>query len=133
MLTIPMPRCKSYNYNQHIMLVINLEEQLQPGTFEHAVHYLIEQKIDLTAFHDQYRDDDTGRPVYDPALLLKIVLFAYSKGITSSREIEWCCHTNIVFKAFSCDLVPHFTTIAEFISGQPEARCDCDGRYRFCE
>ena len=116
-----MPRFQSYNYDQHIMLVINLEEQLQPGSFEHAIHYLIEHKIDLGEFYTHYNNDDTGRPAYDPALLLKIVLFAYSKGITSSREIEWCCHTNIVFKALSCDLVPHFTTIAEFVSGRTQA------------
>ena len=48
--------------------------------------------------------------------LLKIILFAYSKGITSSREIEWSCETNIIFKALSCDTVPHFTTIASFVS-----------------
>jgi hypothetical protein len=29
------------------MVVINYQEQLQPGTFEHAVHYLIEHKLDL--------------------------------------------------------------------------------------
>ena len=116
-----MPRFQDYNYNQHIMLVVNLEEQLQPGTFEHAIHHLIEQRIDLSVFHEHYRNDETGRPAYDPALLLKIVLFAYSKGITSSREIEWCCHTNITFKALSCDLVPHWTTIADFISARSKA------------
>ena len=54
-------------------------------------------------------------------ILLKIILFAYSKGITSSRQIQWCCETNIIFKALSCDTVPHFTTIAHFISSQPQA------------
>src|SRR5690606_30117317 len=44
---------------------------------------------------------------------------AYSKGITSSREIEWCCKSNIIFKALSCDTVPHFTTIANFVSSFP--------------
>ena len=38
-----MPRFKHYNYDQDTMVVINYQEQLQPGTFEHAVHYLIEQ------------------------------------------------------------------------------------------
>lgn len=40
------------------------------------------------------------------------MLFAYSKGITSNREIQWCCENNVLFKALSCDTVPHFTTIA---------------------
>ncbi len=98
------------------MVVINYQEQLQPGTFEHAIHFLIENKLDLTIFYPNYKNDDGGRPAYDPAILLKIILFAYSKGITSSREIEWCCETNIIFKALSCDTVPHFTTIASFVS-----------------
>ena len=111
-----MPRFKHYNYDQDSMVVINYQEQLQPGTFEHAIHYLIEHKLDLSVFHPKYRNEDTGRLAYDPAILLKIILFAYSKGITSSREIQWCCETNILFKALSCDTVPHFTTLAKFVS-----------------
>jgi transposase len=39
-------------------------------------------------FEDRYQNDETGAPAYDPAILLKIILFAYSKGITSSRAIN---------------------------------------------
>lgn len=112
-----MPKYIPYDYNQSAMVVINYLDQLQPGTFEHAIHYLIDNKLDLSIFHTKYQNEDNGRPAYDPAVLLKIILFAYSKGITSSREIQWCCETNIIFKALSCDTVPHFTTIAAFVSG----------------
>lgn len=112
-----MPKFLPYDYNQSAMVVINYLDQLQPGTFEHAIHYLIDNKLDLSIFHCKYNNNDNGRPAYDPAVLLKIILFAYSKGITSSREIQWCCETNIIFKALSCDTVPHFTTIAAFVSG----------------
>src|SRR5690606_6392628 len=115
-----MPKFKPYNYNQDAMVVINYKDQLQPGTFEHAIHFLIEQKLDLSIFDHHYCNDDGGRPAYDPAILLKIILFAYSRGITSSREIQWCCETNIIFKALSCDTVPHFTTIAAFVSSYPK-------------
>ncbi|WP_040480573.1 transposase, partial [Vreelandella boliviensis] len=111
-----MPRFKAYNYDQNAMVVINYQDQLQPGTFEHAVHYLIEHKLDLSVFHPKCRNDATGRLAYDSAILLKIILFAYSKGITSSREMQWCFETNIIFKALSCDTVPHFTTLASFVS-----------------
>jgi len=111
-----MAKYKPYNYDQSSMVVINYQEQLQPGTFEHALHHLIDARMDLSIFYPHYKNDDTGRPAYDPAILLKIILFAYSKGITSSREIQWCCETNIIFKALSCDSVPHFTTIASFVS-----------------
>ncbi len=71
-------------------------------------------------FEARYRNDETGAPAYDPALLLKIVLYAYSRGITSSREIAQACRENVVFMALSADTQPHFTTIAEFISGMGE-------------
>lgn len=93
-----MPRFKHYNYDQDTMVVINYQEQLQPGTFEYAVHYLIEYKLYLSVFHPKYRNDGTGRLAYDPAILLKIILFGYSKGIISSREIQWCCETHIIAK-----------------------------------
>jgi transposase len=111
-----MPKFLSYDYSQSSMVVINFQDQLQPGSFEHAVHYLIEHKLDLSIFYPRYRNEETGRPAFDPAILLKIILFAYSKGITSSREIEWCCKTNIIFKSLSCDTEPHFTTLAGFVS-----------------
>jgi len=115
-----MPNFIPYDYNQSSMIVINYQDQLQPGTFEYAIHHLIDNNIDLSIFYSKYNNESGGRIAYDPAVLLKIILFAYSRGITSSREIEWCCSTNIIFKALSCDTVPHFTTIASFVSDSPE-------------
>lgn len=115
-----MPKFMRYDYNQNTMVVINYQDQLLPGTFEHAIHYLIEKRLDLSVFNPVYKNDNNGRPAYDPAILLKIILFAYSRGITSSRLIEWQCRYNIIFKALSCDSVPHFTTIADFISAYPD-------------
>lgn len=114
-----MAKYLPYDYSQNTMVAVNFEDQIQPGTFEHALHYLIERKLDLSIFDREYRNDDAGRPAYSPAILLKIILFAYSKGITSSREIAWCCRNNIIFKALSCDTEPHFTTIASFVSSYP--------------
>jgi transposase len=115
-----MPRFISLNYQQSTMVVINYLDQLQAGTFEHAIHHLIDSTLDLSVFYPKYKNNKNGRPVYDPAALLKIILFAYSKGITSSREIQWCCEMNIIFKALSCDSVPHWTTIAVFVSGRKQ-------------
>jgi transposase len=116
-----MPKYLPYNYDQIEMIAINFADQLQPGTFEHAVHYLVEGRLDLSVFDVNYKNDDTGRYAYDPAILLKVILFAYSKGITSSCEIQWCCETNIVFMALACNSVPHFTTIAGFVSSNTDA------------
>lgn len=114
-----MPRFKPYSYDQSKMIPIDFHSQLQAGTFEFALNHLVDE-MDLSIFDDRFVNDETGAPAYDPAILLKIVLFAYSRGITSSREIEQACRENVVFMALSADSHPHFTTIARFISSMDE-------------
>lgn len=110
-----MPRFKEYDYRQTVMLPVDFEQQILPGTFEHSVHYLVDNELDLSIFDSKFKNDETGCPAYDPAILLKIVLLAYSRGVTSSRKIEALCRENVIFMALSADSRPHFTTIAEFI------------------
>jgi transposase len=97
-------------------LPVDLARQLLPGTFEHAVHHLVEHAIDLTSFDARFRNDATGAPAYPPALLLKVVLAAYAHGVVSSRGIERLCREHVTFIALCGDQPPHFTTIAAFVS-----------------
>lgn len=98
-------------------LAVDLERQLLPGSFEHALNYLIDIELDLTGFDARYCNDQRGASAYPPAMLLKIILFAYSQGIVSSRAIERACREHVTFIALSGDSGPHFTTIADFVSG----------------
>jgi transposase len=109
-------RYKHYDYGQSKMVPVRFEEQILPGTFEHTLARVIDERIDLSVFEARYRNDEVGAPAYDPAILLKVILFAYSKGVISSREIERLCRENVVFMALSADSRPHFTTIASFIA-----------------
>ena len=115
-----MAKYKNYDYSQGRFIPVYFDKQILPGTFEHTLHYLIDNEIDLSPFDGRYRNDETGAPAYDPAILLKIILYAYSRGITSSRKIEECCRENIIFMALSAESTPHFTTIADFISSVDE-------------
>ena len=116
-----MPNFKKYSYNQDSMVVINFEEQIQQHPFAFSIHKLIDQYIDLSCFYEKYSNDKGGRSAYDPAILLKVILFAYSKGVTSSREIQWQCEHNVIFQSLACGAVPHFTSIASFVSSYPDA------------
>jgi transposase len=109
-----------YDYRQSKFLPVSFDKQILPGSFEYSLSYLIDQELDLSIFEHRYANDEVGRPAYDPAILLKIVLLAYSRGITSSRKIAAMCDQNVVFMAISADSRPHFTTIADFVSGCPE-------------
>jgi transposase len=111
-----MARYKHYDYGQMKMLPVSFDRQILPGTFEHTLNRLIEEDFDLSLFEARYQNDETGAPAYDPAILLKIILLAYARGVTSSRQIERLCQENVVFMALSADSAPHFTTIADFVS-----------------
>lgn len=111
-----MARYKPYDYRQGKFIPISFDKQILPGSFEYTLSHLIDHELDLSVFNNRYINDDTGAPAYDPALLLKIILYAYSRGITSSRKIEELCRENVIFMALSCDTKPHFTTIADFVS-----------------
>lgn len=111
-----MAKYKAVNYGQGQFIPVFFDKQILPGTFEYALHNLIDSKFDISIFDQRYNNDETGAPAYDPRILLKIILFAYSRGITSSRKIARCCEENIVFMALSANTRPHFTTIADFIS-----------------
>ena len=132
-----MPTFIDYNYDQMKMLAVSYDKQILPPTFESSLIYLIDEKLDLTIFHGRYQNDDNGRPANDPAILLKMVLCAYSRGVTSRRQIERLCRENVLFMAISADSQPNFTTLAEFISssqkeiahlfGQVLLICDTQG------
>ena len=115
-----MARYKDYDYNQDKLLPVNFSEQILPRSFEYTLNYLVDNELDLSVFESRYNNDETGCPAYDPAILLKIVLAAYARSFTSSRDIERLCRENIIFMALSADSQPHFTTIAGFISNMSE-------------
>jgi transposase len=98
-------------------LAVDLHKQLLPGSFAHAVHYLLDNDFDLSGFDARYRNDDTGASAYPPGMLLKLILCAYAEGVVSSRGIERLCREHVTFIALSGDNAPHFTTLAAFVSG----------------
>jgi len=116
-----MAKYKPYSTSQGIFAPVHLSHQIQPGTFEYTLNHLIENVLDLSILGSRFSNDETGAPAYDPKILLKIVLFAYSRGIMSSRKIARACKENMVFVALSANTKPHFTTIANFISSMDEA------------
>src|SRR3989344_1867288 len=115
-----MARYKDYSYDQQKLLPVRYSEQILPGTFEYTLGYVIDHEIDLSVFDARYRNDEGGAPAYDPRILLKIILFAYSRGVVSSRRIESLCRENVVMMALSADTQPHWTTISELISSSHE-------------
>src|SRR5210317_156549 len=86
-----MAKYKPYDYSQSLLIPVSLQEQLMPGTLEFAIHTLVEGRMDMSVFDSKYQNDETGRRAYDPKVLLKVVLLAYTatrqhdKGIAKAE------------------------------------------------
>jgi transposase len=115
-----MAKYKRYDYSQSVLIAVSLQEQLVPGTLEFAIHTLVESRMDMSVFDCNYQNDETGRSAYDPKMLLKVVLLGYSRGLTSSRQIERACCENVLFMAMSCNQRPDHSTIAPFVSSMKD-------------
>jgi transposase len=115
-----MAKFKTYDYRQRVLLPVSLADQLMSGTLEFAIHTLVEKRLDMSIFEGKYCNDETGRAAYDPKILLKVVLLAYSRGLISSRKIEQACRENVVFMALACGQQPDHSTIAAFVSSMKD-------------
>lgn len=102
---------------RHSLLVpVVLSEQIIPGSFAFALEYLVETELDLSQLDAHFHNDEVGASAYDPRVMLKIVLLAYSEGLISSRAIERACARNVQFIAISGDSQPSHAHIAKFVS-----------------
>ena len=103
------------------LITVDFARQILPGSFEYALCYLIDHEMDLAEFDHRFCNDEGGAPAYAPALVLKIVLLAYSRGLVSARAIESACQQKVLVRAVCGGATPHFTTLAAFVSTGGEA------------
>jgi len=106
---------------QSLFLAVNLKEQLLPGSYEFMLNEIIGTKIDLSVFDKKYKNDVVGASAVPPSVLLKLIIYGYHNGCISSRKIYELNNNNIIAKALTGDMAIHWTTIADFISGNKEA------------
>jgi transposase len=57
---------------------------------------------------------ETGRPGYDPRLLMGLYLWGHLNGLCSSRKLARECHRNLEVMWLCLNLHPDFKTIADF-------------------
>lgn len=85
-----------------------------PG--DHAVWVLIEvvDHLDVTALEARYAQGGPGRRAFDPRMLLALLIYAYSAGVRSSRQIERLCRTDVAMRVICGLQEPDHTVIARF-------------------
>src|SRR3954447_26088244 len=113
-------RFVSCDREQSFLLPPDVREWLPEG---HLAWFVIDavEEIDLDAFYVAYRQDGRSRPAYDPAMMVALLLYAYSRGIRSSRVIERACEEDVAFRVLAAQRRPDHATIARFIERHRDA------------
>jgi len=70
------------------------------------------ERLDLSAFEQEYSEE--GHPAYHPALLLKVWLYAYALGVTSSRRLEQRVREDLAFRYLAGGAQPDFWALNDF-------------------
>ncbi len=104
-------RC--YDQDQPMLLPADLREWLPAGHPARMVDDLVEHGLDLAGVYADYTEV-RGAPPYDPRLMVKVLVYGYSHGITSSRALERRCHDDIAFRFLTAQAAPDFVAIARF-------------------
>src|SRR3954471_545288 len=105
---------------QSFLMAPDVREWLPEG---HLAWFVIDAvgEMDLDAFYVAYRQDGRSRPAYDPAMMVALLLYAYSRGIRSSRVIERACEEDVAFRVLAAQQQPDHATIARFIERHENA------------
>lgn len=101
---------KPYRMGQ-LQLPTNLEDLIPTNHLVRRVHEAIE-KMDLEPLIRQYKGGGTSS--YHPKMLLKVLVYAYTQQIYSSRKIAKALRENIHFMWISGNSTPDFRTINRF-------------------
>jgi transposase len=99
--------------DQELLLPPSLREWLAE---DHLAWFVLDavDAIDLGAFYSEYRDDGWGRAAFDPKMMVALLLYAYSVGERSSRQIERRCREDIAFRVICANQIPDHATVARF-------------------
>jgi transposase/IS5 family transposase len=106
-----MPNFYEYNPDQGYLLPPNVREVLGEGHLCFFVHQAVE-RLDLKELEGRYSEE--GHPAYHPALLLKVWLYAYALGVTSSRRLEQRIREDLAFRYLAGGAQPDYWALNEF-------------------
>jgi len=111
---------RRYDQGQPMLLAPDIREWLDAEHPARWVNELVEDVLDLGPILDGYTEV-RGAPPYDPRLMMKILIYGYSYGITSSRELERCCRDDVALRFLTAQQAPDFVVISRFRARHGEA------------
>lgn len=116
-MTIPedgsQKKFRAYDPDAPLPMPVSLRQWLPE---DHLV-YLVSDVVDalnLWEIYAHYEEQLRGQPPYDPRMMVKLLVYAYTVGIPSSRRIEKKTHEDIAFRVLTANQHPDHDTICDF-------------------
>ncbi len=116
--------CRPVDRDQPFLFPPDMREWLPPDHPVWLMITVVADHLDTSAFHAGRRTGGAGTAGYDPDMLATVLVWAYAHGVTSSREIERLCGTDVAFRVICAGNLPNHVTFARFRGDFPEAAGD---------
>jgi transposase len=109
-------------FDQHLLFPNNVFNLL-PEDHECYIYKDLFEQLDTSALESQYSRN--GQNAYHPKLIVSILIYAYSRGVFSSRQIERRCNEDLSFMFIAQMNCPNFRVLSDFRKDHPEFFQDC--------
>src|SRR4051794_9995809 len=86
---------RSWNVDQGWLLPPSAHEFVPPGHLAHFVRDTVREALDLSAILETYTEE-RGFPPYHPGIMVALLLYGYSRGLYSSRQLARACEERVV-------------------------------------
>jgi len=103
---------QDYNPEQAALLPLHVRDVLSEKHLVFLISGVVERQ-DLHAWEAAYSEE--GQRPYHPALLLKVLLYAFALGVRGSRKIEQRVKEDLGFRYLAGGAEPDHKTICEFL------------------
>ncbi len=104
---------RPWDVDQGWLLPPSLHEFVPAGHLAHFVRDTVREALDLSAILTVYQEE-RGYPPYHPAMMVALLLYGYSRGVYSSRQLARACEERVDFMAVTGLNRPDFRTISAF-------------------
>jgi transposase len=104
---------REWNVDQVWLLPPSVNDFVPADHVAHFVRDTVRTALDLGLIYRSYKSD-RGQPPFHPAMMVALLLYAYSQGVYASRRIAKACEERVDFMAVTGMQKPDFRTIAKF-------------------
>ena len=104
---------RPYEPDQISLMPASMQDWLPTDHLSYFISDVVDH-LDLSAIMERYAGEERGYPPYHPAMMVKVLLYAYCTGVASSRKIEKRLYEDIAFRVLAANNTPDFRTISDF-------------------